>query len=994
MKDSLIKKSLLIVLLSFLLIIPLLSYTFGKNKVQVEKLEWSVMQTIHFDIYFPKGADEFGQTVALMAEEAYYYLQDAFQTPLYTRIPLIFYESHREFQVTNIIYQLLSEGVGGFTESLHNRVVIPYDGSYKKLEETLIHELTHAYINAMDSDFTASRFFNLPRMTFPFWFQEGLPEYLAIGGEDNYNNMFIMDMVFNSYLYQLEIVGGYYAYRLGESFLTYIDETYGREYVMRYFFATRTAGSIDNATQRVFGMTFESLQNRWRNHLLRKYTPYLQTHTVPYEKYERRTDHNKDGSYFNFAPRFSPDGRNYLYFSNRNQRMSIWRGYPIDIFEEQLILRGETTGRFEQFHFLRNNISWFPDSRRFSFVAKTKAGDVIYIADVTTGKVLEAHEMYDFDAIYEIDICREGNRIVFSGQKEMRNNIYYMDIQTREITQITTDQYYDHQPRWSPDGTKIVFSSERTISPEHKYEHIFNRLTDQIYYYDLNEEKFYQVTTDEFSNHSPAWDSTGTKILFISEEYDVNNFHIIDLENGKRAHVTRTLNGVFSGDLNYNDSHLIFSAFYNNGWDIYFANQPLANLDYQDYGFPQEVELIDDFTERFSLYRFKFYGRRDEEGRRSNREYDIERTETSFFRVRRDITLDKRPEEIKVPAIEPYRVRFYLDRLWGGAAYSSTYGTYATLQLGLSDVMGDHTIGIQLGIAGKIKDSDFIFTYLYLPRRIDIGFGGFYLTDDILYYYPVPNVYINVRENDVGIYTLFRYPLNRFWRLDFENLLYSRTELYEIWNPYVGVWEEIGTDKDLIYSPQIRIVHDNILWGVTGPLSGWRAYLALNRSFATDYHNYFTAHTDLRSYTLFAKRYSLAARLFAGFSNGDRPQSFRLDGYHGIRGLTEEQRGHKKAVSTLELRFPFIDQLRMAFPLPMTLYQLRGSVYTDFGAVWDNHKDFKGASDGRLKDLVLGFGLGPRVNLGFFVLKFDVAWSTDLENTSKPTYYISINEEF
>ena len=989
-----IKKNIILILLLTLTILPLFSYTFGKNKVQVDKQEWSVMRTIHFDVYFPKGSDEFGQTAALMAEEAYYYLQEAFQTPIYTRIPLIFYESHKEFQVTNIIYQLLSEGVGGFTESLHNRVVVPYDGSYKKLEEILIHELTHAYINALDSDFSASRFFNLPRMTFPFWFQEGLPEYLSIGGEDNYNNMFVMDMVFNSYLQPLETVGGYYAYRLGESFLTYIDETFGREYVMRYFYATRTAGSIDTATQRVFGMNFESLQNRWRNQLLRKYTPYLQTHQVPYEKYERRTDQKKDGSYFNFAPRFSPDGRTYLYFSNRQQRMSIWYGNTLGIFEDRLILRGETTGRFEQFHFLRSNISWFPDNNRFAFVAKTKTGDVIYITDVTTGKVLEAIEMYDFDAIYEIDISRDGRKIVFSGQNAMKNNLFSMDLQTGEIVQITSDQYYDHQPRWSPDGNRIVFASERTISSEHKYEHIFNRLTDQIFYYDLTSEKFYQITSDEFSNHSPAWDSTGTRVLFISEEKDVSNFQIIDLENGQRATVTNTLNGVFSGDLDHINNNLIFSAFYNNGWDIYFANQPLNDLEFYDYAQPQEIVLQDDFAERFDLYRYKFFGMLDKKRERPGREYDIERSETSFFRVRKDITLDQRPQEIKVPVVEPYRVKFYLDRLWGGAAYSSTWGTIASLQLGLSDVMGDHTIGIQLGIAGKLKDSDFIFTYLYLPHRIDIGIGGFYLNDDILYYYPAQDLFINVRENDAGIYALFRYPFNRFWRIDFENQFYRRSELYKRWNPYVGVWEKIRTDNDLIYSPLVSLVHDNILWGVTGPMSGWRAYLTMNRSIAKENNNYFTLYSDLRSYTLFSRRYSLAARFFAGFSNNEKPQSFRLDGYNGVRGLTEEQRGHKKVLTSLELRFPFIDQLQMSFPLPITLYQLRGSIFTDLGAVWNDHKDFKGASDGRLQDLVLGFGMGPRVNLGFFVLKFDVAWTTDLDKTTKPTYYLSINEDF
>jgi len=987
------RKIILTLLLLTVTLLPLFSYQFGKNKVQVEKIEWSMMKTLHFDIYFPKGSDEFGQTAALMAEEAYYYLQDAFQTPLYSRVPIIFYESHREFQVTNIIYQLLSEGVGGFTESLHNRVVVPYDGSYKKLEEVLIHELTHAYINAMDSEFSAARFFNFPRLSFPFWFAEGLPEYLSIGGEDNYNNMFVMDMVFNSYLQPLETVGGYYAYRLGESFLTYIDETYGRDTVMRYFYAFRTSGTADAATNRVFGMDFEELQNRWHNQLKRDYTPYLQTHDIPYESFERRTDQQKDGSYLNYAPRFSPDGRIYLYFSNRNERMGIWRGHTLDIFEDERLIRGEATGRFEQFHFLRTNISWFPDSQRFAFVSKTKAGDVIYIADSTDGKVLESIEMYDFDAIYEIDIDSRGERIVFSGQQNMKNNIYYLEITTGETVQITFDSYYDHQPRWSPDGTKIVFSSERTETEEHRYEHLFNRLTDQIYYYDLEQDRFFQVTSDSFSNHSPFWNAAGTSILFISEEDRVSNFHIIDIGNGQRSRITKTLNGVFHGDINQSENQLVFSAFYNNGWDIYLANHPLDDLVFYEYSLPQEYVPEDDFPERFQLYRYRYYGQQEREVSRTRRPYEIERTDTDFFRIRTETTLEQRPEEPKPPEIEPYRVRFHLDRLWGGMAYSSTYGTIGSLLIGLSDVMGDHTISAQLGIQGKLKESDFIFTYLYLPHRIDYGFGIYQLTDDILYYYPYQNIYVSVREKDTGAYGLIRYPFNRFWRLDFENLIYRRSELYEQWNPYSASWFRIGKETDFVYSPQLRLVHDNILWGPTGPMSGWRGYVAVNKSFARERHNYLTAHTDLRSYSLFSRRYSFMTRFFAGASTGESPQSFRLDGYNNIRGLTEETRGYKKVMGSLELRFPFIDQLRMSFPLPLTLYQLRGSIYTDIGAAWNNNSDFNAFRDRRLDDIVLGFGFGPRVNLGIFVLKFDVAWSTDLDRTGKPTYYLSIDPE-
>jgi outer membrane lipoprotein-sorting protein len=56
-----------IVHLSLLLLLCLYSsllsaYSFGQNKVQATKEEWSKIETMHFDVYFPKGEDEFGKT--------------------------------------------------------------------------------------------------------------------------------------------------------------------------------------------------------------------------------------------------------------------------------------------------------------------------------------------------------------------------------------------------------------------------------------------------------------------------------------------------------------------------------------------------------------------------------------------------------------------------------------------------------------------------------------------------------------------------------------------------------------------------------------------------------------------------------------------------------------------------------------------------------------------------------------------------------------------
>jgi outer membrane translocation and assembly module TamA len=87
----------------------------------------------------------------------------------------------------------------------------------------------------------------------------------------------------------------------------------------------------------------------------------------------------------------------------------------------------------------------------------------------------------------------------------------------------------------------------------------------------------------------------------------------------------------------------------------------------------------------------------------------------------------------------------------------------------------------------------------------------------------------------------------------------------------------------------------------------------------------------------------------------------------------------------------------MAFPLPLTIQQLSGAVFYDLGATWNRNSEFKGAtSQGhtRLTGIKSGFGLGARVNLGIFLLRYDLGWGWDLYRTTKPHHYFSFGAEF
>ncbi|HPR18873.1 MAG TPA: hypothetical protein PLD62_11570, partial [Candidatus Cloacimonadota bacterium] len=463
--------------------------------------------------------------------------------------------------------------------------------------------------------------------------------------------------------------------------------------------------------------------------------------------------------------------------------------------------QGEANGNFEEFHYQKNNISWFPDGKRFAFVSKTSDGDKIYIMNVENKRLVYEILLPEFSSIFEIDVSHDGNKIAFCGQKDEQSDIFVYDISSGEVTSITNDHYHDYQPSWSPDDSKIAFASERSFTA--KDEHVFFALSTDIFYYDFVEDAFYQVTDDIADDDTPIWNKTGDQIIFIAEGSLSTNFQVIDLKSGQRAAVTNILGGVFTGDLNADDSDLIFSCFYDGGWDIYQKSNPLDSLEYHDYKIPEKVEFQDDLFAKINLEDYEYYGERKREFKAEAPGYPHRVTQltledfaaTDSLRQIHNQTIDDKPTEKKPPVISDYKTKFALDYIWGGMAYSPTDGTYAQIQMGLSDLMGNHELDFNLGISGSLDTSDFIIDYLYLANRVDYGIGTFMLNDELYYitYLFGDDDYFRERTKEYGLYSIVRYPFNKFWRIDLENTVY-RIETRRDW------WENNHWHEDYLPS--------------------------------------------------------------------------------------------------------------------------------------------------------------------------------------------------
>ena len=149
---------------------------------------------------------------------------------------------------------------------------------------------------------------------------------------------------------------------------------------------------------------------------------------------------------------------------------------------------------------------------------------------------------------------------------------------------------------------------------------------------------------------------------------------------------------------------------------------------------------------------------------------------------------------------------------------------------------------------------------------------------------------------------------------------------------------------------------------------------------------------DLRNYFNIRHRYAFATRFIGGVSEGREPQRFRIGGGYTFRGADYgDMQGSRIGLANFEFRYPLIDRLKLGFP-PLDFRGIRGVLFFDAASAWTGRdfRFFEEAPNGktRLADVRAAYGFGARINLGYFILRYDLAERTDLhENLGKIDFF-------
>ena len=956
---------------------------FGRNKVEYENFDFRILATEHFDVYYYSQEEPAARLAARLAERWYARLSTVLNHTFDRRQPLVLYGSQAEFAQTNVVSGMLSDSIGGVTESAKRRIVMPFAPTLTETDRVIGHELVHAFqfdIARKHGGATGQ----------PLWFIEGMAEYLSKGPLTGAATLWARDAVLSGRLPD-KLNGAardLSPYLFGHAFWSYIGERFGDQSVEKALKPGRKQRRLKDRIRHATGAELDEIYREWR-------AAVQEQHGDAREGRDRYRSWDRDT--MQIGPSVSPDGTRAAFFSERD-RMSLDL-FPADLDRQQVIRKIATTAasaKFDSLQPLRSAGTWSPDGRWFAFAAVRHGRAALQLIDVRDGG---GDRELIFPALGQVlspTWSPDGASIAFSAIAGGWTDLYVADVATGALRQITDDGFADLQPAWSHDGRTIAFATERYSSDLAALRIGSPRLA--LLDVGSNVIRPLAINTGGMQIN-PQWSKDDREIYFIGDPEGIANVLRVCLETYQVHQITNVATAVAgitptgpALSVSANERTLAFT--------IYANGRPhLTVLE------PSEV----------------LAGAR---AVRSSENTEIETANTEGANNGDLVSRALADHEsglagANAPLVREYRPRLSLEGI-GQPYLSSGGGPFGTFVRGggallFGDMLGERRLGAAVQIGNRLHDTAFELRYLNQERRWTWG-GLAEVEPGIARFRSSSAVRFNGQEAllrqteyfqrmQVRAAGLLAYPFSRGLRAEMfggvRHAQYRRDQRMSVTSAETG---EIIDREQMAFSGGrpttvaefgAALVRDTTVFGPTGPLLGSRYRVEVAP--AIGQLRYTSLLADVRHYLMPVRPFTVAMRMVHSGRYGRHGRDPRLlPSYLGssyfVRGHRDDLRyctpdasqgcgdellGNRLLVGNLEVRFPLLGL--WSRQLEYRVIPIDAFFFADGGIISGNREPGAGNREpgARNRHSISSLGAGLRMNAGGLPLELGAVRALD-----------------